>query len=162
MFLQFEIKKTCLWQFTLSAVIRSSPTNNSGLWEFPLTPVINCNMWNVLRTLNWLCHVDRSLNLAKSNSHLLTFNEIWGLSHNFSYLITSLVYSVYWDICINTCVISMYIQFNLTCTACDTTRNIFYNCTYIHLYLFHLKLSNIQQSRSHFRFSFKVAFQRIE
>ena len=38
----------------------------------------------------------------------------------------------------------MYIQFNLICTACDTTRNKFYNCTYVHLHLFHSKLSNIQ------------------
>ena len=156
MFLQFEIKKTCLWQFTLSAVIRSSPANNSvyenSHWH--LSPTVICEMCSEL-SIDFLMLTDLLIQLRA----ILTY---WHSMRSESYLITSLVYSVYWDICINTCVISMYIQFNLTCTACDTTRNIFYNCTYIHLHLFHLKLSNIQQSRSHFRFSFKVAFQRIK
>ena len=52
---------------------------------------------------------------------------------------------VYSDICINTCVnsnpyLTSYLYSNMT----TSTRNKFFKCTYVHLCLSHLKLSNIQ------------------
>ena len=78
---------------------------NNSIYEFPIDTIPSSYVWIMLATLEWPSQVTdlSAMNIpAKSNSHLFlwTINSVTSES----YLITSLVYSFYSDICINTIV----------------------------------------------------------
>ena len=108
---------------------------NNSVYEFPIDTIPSSYVWIMLATLEWPSQVTDLLAMnisVKSNSHvfLWTINSVTSES----YLITSLVYSFCSDICINTIVIPMYIQFKLIPLVqhvTTSTRKKFFKCTYI-------------------------------
>ena len=90
-------------------------------WHLPLAA--KCEMCSEL-SIDFL--ILTISNPAKSNSHLMIILYIWELSHVFS--------SIYSDVCINTCVISMSSHF-YTCTAMWTLQ-LEINSSSVHMYIF--------------------------
>ena len=106
-------------------------------------------VWSALETLEWPSQVWGSLIYYYSCQEQLSpfvFNDIWELSHDFSCLFMHLY--------INQCKFHMFIshqdhhplvQHVLLRTPVPSTYEINSNeCTYIHLWLFHSNVSNIQ------------------
>ena len=115
-------QETCLWQFTVFTTIRSLPMNKSvyenSHWHLPLAAKSEtCSELSIdflMLTIS---------NTAKSNSHLMTIQYIWELSHVFS--------SLFRRLCKYLCNFHVILLLYLYSNVNATTRNKFFKCTYI-------------------------------